>query len=220
MLISHHKKFIFTKTAKTAGTSVESFFEEYCMPIGAWTESHQREEHVSEAGVVGYRGPNAHGKKWYNHMPAVEIRARIGDEVWSDYFKFTVVRNPFTKLVSAFFFFFEPACKDRRSKIDGFRRWVSGGSILIDRDKYFIDGSLCVDDFIRFEDLEGGIRRICRKLGISVGSKSLPRFKQRSVGLGLKLEDLYDTATREIVEKAYAWEIENFEYSLHSSTSA
>jgi hypothetical protein len=31
MLVSHLKKFIFTKTKKTAGTSVESVFEPYCM---------------------------------------------------------------------------------------------------------------------------------------------------------------------------------------------
>ena len=31
MLISHRKKFIFTKTKKTAGTSVESVFETYCI---------------------------------------------------------------------------------------------------------------------------------------------------------------------------------------------
>lgn len=190
------------------------------MPFGVWTESHQREEHVSEAGIVGYRGPDAHGKKWYNHMPASEIRARIGERIWSAYFKFTVVRNPFTKLVSAFFYFLEPSAKDKMARIDGFRRWVAGGDILIDRDKYFIDGSLCVDDFIKFEDLESGIQRVCSKLGICAGGKSLPRFKQRGAGLGLEIGDLYDAATREIVEEAYAWEMENFEYSFPSSTSA
>jgi hypothetical protein len=29
MLVSHRKKFIFVKTGKTAGTSVEVFFEKY-----------------------------------------------------------------------------------------------------------------------------------------------------------------------------------------------
>ncbi len=31
MLVSNRKKFIFTKTKKTAGTSVKSFFEPYSM---------------------------------------------------------------------------------------------------------------------------------------------------------------------------------------------
>ena len=56
MLVSHRYKFIFTKTVKTAGTSIESYFEKYCMPEGEWKESHNREEYVSETGIIGYRG--------------------------------------------------------------------------------------------------------------------------------------------------------------------
>ncbi|MEJ2058516.1 MAG: sulfotransferase family 2 domain-containing protein [Desulfofustis sp.] len=102
MLISHRKKFIFTKTSKTAGTSVESFFEQYCMPKNQWSESHAREECVSEAGIIGCRGNDISRSKWYNHMPAKEIREIIGKDIWNSYFKFTVVRNPFDKLISGF----------------------------------------------------------------------------------------------------------------------
>jgi hypothetical protein len=93
------------------------------------------------------------------------------------------------------------------------------GDILIDRDKYIIDGLLCVDDLIRFEELESGVERICRELEISVENKLLPRFKQRSTGLGIPLQDLYDSATRDAVESAYAWELENFQYSFPSFRS-
>jgi hypothetical protein len=31
MLVSHQRKFIYTKTVKTAGSSVESYFEPYCI---------------------------------------------------------------------------------------------------------------------------------------------------------------------------------------------
>ena len=55
MLISHRKRFIYTKTVKTAGTSVESYFEPYCMREGEWSFSHSRAEYVSEAGIVGIR---------------------------------------------------------------------------------------------------------------------------------------------------------------------
>jgi hypothetical protein len=214
MLISHRKKFIFTKTAKTAGTSVESYFEEYCMPVGCWKESHGREEHFSEAGIVGYRGPDSHGKQWYNHMSAVEIRDRIDGEIWRQYFKFTVIRNPFTKLVSAYLYFEKPPMDDTASTIDGFRRWVAGGDIVMDRDKYFIDGSLCVDHFILFEALESGVHEVCAKLDIPIGAKTLPRFKQQNYARNLKLEELYDRSTREAVERAYAWELERFGYQL------
>ncbi len=219
MLISHRKHFIFTKTVKTAGTSVESFFEEYCMPSGSWSETHQREEYVSEAGIIGYRGPKTHGKKWYNHMPAAEIRALIGEKVWLNYFKFTVIRNPFTKLVSAFFYFFPPSSGAKSAKITEFRHWVASGNMLIDRNKYTIDGVLCVDDIIRFETLDSEVDRICRKLEIPVGMKRLPLFKKRGTEWGLELQELYDYETRNIVELAYAWELENFKYGFPSSAS-
>lgn len=59
MLLSHSKRFIYLKTGKTAGTSVEIFFQPYCLPeehICHHTPTHTMEETISEAGIVGYRG--------------------------------------------------------------------------------------------------------------------------------------------------------------------
>jgi hypothetical protein len=100
MLVSHRKQFIYTKTVKTAGTTVEAYFEKYCLPEGEWRLSHARDEYAGPTGVVGYRGLNPQGKQWYHHMPARAIKRRVGDDVWNSYFKFSVVRNPFDKLVS------------------------------------------------------------------------------------------------------------------------
>ena len=81
MLLSHRKKFIYTKTVKTAGTSVELYLEKYSMPEGSWKFAHYREEHISEEGIIGYRRNNATENKWYNHMPAIEIRDKVGDSI-------------------------------------------------------------------------------------------------------------------------------------------
>ena len=105
MLISHRKNFIFTKTVKTAGTSVESYFERYCMPEGEWGKLHARDEYISEFGIVGYRGDNSRNSIWYNHMSAAKIRKQINQvdqDIWHTYLKFTVVRNPFYKMISGF----------------------------------------------------------------------------------------------------------------------
>src|SRR6185312_9079529 len=102
MLISHRYRFIYTKTNKTAGTSVEAYFERYCMPDGEWHPGHARDEYDSEAGVIGYRGENPKNKRWYNHMPAALIRQQVGETVWNDYYKFCVIRNPWEKAISGF----------------------------------------------------------------------------------------------------------------------
>ena len=102
MLVSHLKKFIFTKTKKTAGTSVESVFEPYCLPEGTWEQTHYTPERISADGIIGHRGDGGQKANWWNHMPAELIRNRLGEEIWDEYYKFTVIRNPFDKLVSGF----------------------------------------------------------------------------------------------------------------------
>ena len=58
MLFSRRYRFIYAKTAKTAGTSVEDYVEPYCMRLGEQTPSHIREACESEAGIVGFHGLN------------------------------------------------------------------------------------------------------------------------------------------------------------------
>jgi hypothetical protein len=104
MLISLRKKFICTKTVKTAGTSVESYFEPYCMLEGEWQFSYGREEYVDQSGIIGYRGTVRKSKTWTNHMSAEAIKELIGEKIWNSYFKFCVIQNPYDKLISAFHF--------------------------------------------------------------------------------------------------------------------
>jgi hypothetical protein len=76
MLVSHEKKFIYIKTIKTAGTSVEMALQPCCMPKGGvvteWTDCSE-----TKTGIVGARGPNAHSQLWWNHMPASVISTVI-----------------------------------------------------------------------------------------------------------------------------------------------
>ena len=89
MLLSHLNRFIYTKTLKTAGTSVEIYFQDACVPIGEYVSlSHHTEEMLTPAGIIGYRGPDLSGRTWYNHMSATRIRALVGPETWEWYYKF------------------------------------------------------------------------------------------------------------------------------------
>jgi hypothetical protein len=171
MLISHRKGFIYLKTMKTAGTAVEAYFEPYCLPEGPYLFQQQREACESAAGVVGWRGimPTPL-PRWYNHMSADLIQQQVGDEVWTGYFKFCAVRNPFAKLVSVFHFFAMPRQQCGALPLamiqQEFRKWLKAGNWIIDRDKYVMAGRVCVDYFIRFEQLPEGIREVCARLQI------------------------------------------------------
>ena len=221
MLVSHRHQFIYTKTAKTGGTSVESYFERFCMPEGAWSLSQRREEHVSEVGIVGVRAPlPPKDARYWNHMPASLIRERVGEEIWSRYFKFCVVRNPYDKVVSAFYFiqrfdnrpFISIADEQER-----FERWVQNPYLLpIDRSQYLIDGKFCLDDVLRYETLTADLERLCGKLGLPYDPAWLPRFNSRHAKHGVA-KDLYTEKSRKIVEAAFAFELEHFKYSFPAS---
>ena len=56
VLISHRYKFIYIKNYKVAGTSVEAYFEKYCLdPSNNYKLTHSRKQSISEYGIVGNR---------------------------------------------------------------------------------------------------------------------------------------------------------------------
>ena len=222
MLVSHRKRFIYTKTVKTAGTSVESYFEPYCMPEGEWEFSNAREEYVSPTGIIGYRGDDKDARKsakWWNHMSAAAIRNQLGASVFDGYFKFCVIRNPFDKVVSAFHFFSAQSGQhaslltlDRDSLKQQFELWVSNGKLAIDRNKYLIDNVISVDYFIRYESLHAGIEHVCNVLGIPFEPEKIPRLKSGIRAGAFSVADYYTPRSIEIVATAYEFELDHFGY--------
>ncbi|MEM1183445.1 MAG: sulfotransferase family 2 domain-containing protein [Planctomycetota bacterium] len=237
MLVSHRYRFIYTKTSKSGGTSVESFFEPFCMPAGEWEQSHQREEHDSDAGIVGYRGPD-HPREhvWFNHMHAKPLRERLnerfGEQLWNDYYKFCVIRNPYERCVSAFQYFghkghkpagVEPESNAQTEPVDGslteeqrlFLDYVTNRP-PIDRNTYTIDGAFCLDDVIRHERMQADLERVCAKLGVPFDAAQLPEFKKADAQTRdpARRAALFSQAAIEQVERHFAYEIERFGYTF------
>lgn len=118
MIISHTQKFIFIKSLKTAGTSIEAALSQHCggndvvVPINAF--GHNRDE----KGELVHRGMNADEiyRKIGQHVDASTIRSREPTEVWNNYFKFSITRNPWDRALSYFFWDRrkDPALKPRK----------------------------------------------------------------------------------------------------------
>jgi len=220
MLVSHRRKFIYTKTIKTAGTSVEAYFEPFCMADGEWTPSHYRDEQACEVGIIGYRGMSMPADcLWWSHMPAALIRERVGESVWAAYFKFCAIRNPYEKALSTFYWrknvgtiiVDESECEQAQ-----FESWLETSGPPIDRDTYLIDGQFCLDDVIRYETLSEDLERICSRLEIPWVPSSLPRFKSGVRPDNRTAEAVYTGRSREIVTAAYEFELEYSGYAFPS----
>jgi hypothetical protein len=118
MILSHEHKFIFIKTAKTAGTSIEVFLSKQCgpddivTPIAPPVEGHHARNYEGFINPLpeilerpakifsALRHSFISREKFYNHMPAREVKHRVPADVWNGYFKFCVERNPWDKVLS------------------------------------------------------------------------------------------------------------------------
>jgi hypothetical protein len=222
VLVSHRHRFIYSKTAKTAGTSVEAYFEPYCMAEGEWSPSHSRDEYESRHGIIGFRGrKRPAGCRWWSHMDAALIRQQVGEELWSSYLKFCVVRNPYDKCVSHFYFRggrTQPA-DAAAGEPARFEQWLETAGPRMDRGNYLIDGKLCMDVILKYETLHADLERLCARLGIPWRPELLPRLKSGQRPPGATVDALYTPRAREIVRKAFAFELDQFGYTFPEPVS-
>ena len=92
----------------------------------------------------------------YNHAPASEIRERIGAQSFDSYRKFCVVRNPWDRAVSLYFWRKNRPDADQLKEGTSFADFVreTPSDILSDYDIFTIDGAAAVDRFVRYENLD------------------------------------------------------------------
>ena len=88
-MISHEYKFIGVHIPKTAGTSIINALEEYMEKIP--------KKYIP--GHVYYRKEHDHSGL-YDHASLQEIYLELKKEKFSEYYKFSVVRNPWDRLAS------------------------------------------------------------------------------------------------------------------------
>lgn len=219
MLVSHDHRFVFLKTMKTAGTSVEISFEHVCLPPGT-PSVERREEVVSALGIVGAR-PRREDSNWWNHMPASLLRSRLGDDIWNSYFRFSCVRDPFEATVSMFWWNHRERLSEMAGRPFGERRtafheWVRDGAALPTNDRILFedDGSLAVHDVIRYEHLANDVARICQRVGMTFEPERLQSFKGAIRPKDHAAKEYYDTVTADVVSERFARYRGHFGYDL------
>lgn len=228
MIISHSHQFIFIKSLKTAGTSVEAALSNHCsgndvvVPINDFAHNRDPE------GQVQHRAMNADEvyRRIGQHVDAATIRSREPAEVWSNYFKVSIARNPWDRALSYFFW-----DKRRDGSLTPRRRFYHSlgvpyddftpvkrkfsefvkSQILENNDRFYVmDGELCVDFVIRYEFLDEGYREVCARMGIS--TVQIPRLKTGMRKKERHYTEYYDDETREIVAELHRNDIRFFGY--------
>ena len=220
MLVSHPHRFVFLKTRKTAGTSVEMALQSFCLPEGMEEPEERTAAILSDVGIIGARLKPAlregDSVTWFNHMAADQIAEGIGAEVFDGYRKIATVRNPFTRTISLFHWKrrnTHPGPEEWDVQRAAFRDWVLSRKWPDDRRIVHRDGRFCVDHVVRFENLPDGLVDLAGTLGVDAERVSLPHKKDhRAARKGRPPADYFDPDTIDMVRRRLDWVFERFDY--------
>lgn len=221
MIISHEHKFIFLKTHKTAGTSIEMALSQFCGEGDVLTPFTPEDEAARPA--LGYRSAQnyrfpfrdydtrmwarlARGRGragFQEHVGAAEVRTHVGEPIWSSYFKFAVERNPWDRIISWYFWLMH----ERPEPWPSISEWLRTARIYVPGfDTYAIGGRVAVDAVLRYEDLPAELDRTVQHLGLG-DSITLPRAKSHVRLDRRPYAEVLSEEDRGLVAVAYAREI-------------
>lgn len=198
MVISHRHRFIFVKTAKTAGTSIEVFLSGVCgaedvlTPFGRPEPGHDPRNHDG----------------FYNHMPATEIRDKVGAETWRNYVTFCVERNPWDKTLSHYHFV-NGRFHDGELSFDEF---IDTGEFPVDHPRYTDGDAVIVDRILRYEQIDRELGSLFTELGVAWPGRLAPRAKGQYRTDRRPYRAVYTPGQRDRVAQAFAFEIEQLGY--------
>jgi len=155
-----------------------------------------------------------------DHSTALEKYRQLGAAAWRRKFTFTVVRNPWDKVVSHYHYRKKTNQTGLGENPIDFSEWVH--RCYVDQDPVYYDqprmfmpqrqwlvdeqDQLLVEFVGRFESLPQDFERICQRLGVRA---SLGHAKPSARG---GYRNYYDAATRDIIGRVFAADLETFDY--------
>jgi chondroitin 4-sulfotransferase 11 len=197
MIISNRARCIFVHIQKTGGASIEQLLR-------------GNDPEIPKAYLQGRR-----------HMSAGELRTLVPAEIWSGYFKFAFVRNPWDRLVSWYHMCvqtpnanpFARYIKDNAPTFDDFlKKTTTGMAERTTRNQldYVTDdrGELIVDFVGRYERLGDEFARIRERIGLG---EELPHVNKSTHD---EYRKYYTEETQDIVAQRFARDIRHFGYAF------
>jgi hypothetical protein len=229
MIVSFKHNFIFLKTNKTAGTSVEIGLSKFCGPDDILPELVPEDEalrrELGYPGAQNYLVPFSYYKprdwwlllkkrkrrRYISHMTAKWAKRFLPDEIWNNAFKFAIERNPWDRAISLYYWKYPEEPRPSLEEFvfsDEINRLKRKGSQL-----YSIDGEIVVDKVYLFEDLTNAMADVAKQIGLPEVPE-LPRAKGKTRPKKKPYQECLSDKAREHIQSVFADEIERYGYKF------
>jgi hypothetical protein len=203
MIISDTRRFVFVHVFKVGGTSMRALLEPHAtIPVYG----------VACRAELGVQAePTLH-----KHATALQIKNAADPRLWTQYFKFAFVRNPWDWQVSLYHYMisdsFNPHYDEVRrfGSFDAYIRWrcaeAPAPQCAFVCDEF---GQLLVDFVGRFERIHEDFALVTERIGL--GRLNLPHLKKVEHA---PYQELYTPETRGLVARAFEPDIGMFAYEF------
>ncbi|MDH3693114.1 MAG: sulfotransferase family protein [Gammaproteobacteria bacterium] len=207
-MVFHEHKCIYFHIGKTAGVSVER-----------WLRDERRDARIADhTSMFGW---DAQEGVYLQHATPKVIQRKVGQDTFDSYYKFTVVRNPFARLVSVYYYLYDQHVK----QFGTFENYVESlpslvtakacerGSHHIPQVNYTqIDGENICDHIAHFETLPDSLNPVRQQLDLAIPlpKHNVYRHKART---NLSIGSYYTPSMLGIVLQIYSRDFEAFGYS-------
>jgi len=163
------------------------------------------------------------GRVFRKHLTVKEVIKYIGRKKWDNAYTFTVVRNPWAKVVSQYKFRTKTNKSKMKEKPITFKNWVI--KVFKENDEYYYncrplifapqvdwlknnEGIIDIDKILQFENLSEEFSEVAEHIGID---SDLPHLNSTKKS---KYQDYYDEETKKIVANWFWEDIETFDYKF------
>jgi len=149
-------------------------------------------------------------KRFYHHISCIELMELVSSEIWNTYYKFTVERNPYDKVVS---FYYWRKANEKYERIADFI--LDGGLNQMRSCELYLNNKFpVVDKIYQYEDLAFFEKDLTKRLNLSEPFQMVA-YKAKSKSRKVRdYRQVLDEQAVNLIRIAFAREIELLDYKF------
>ena len=212
MIISHSNQFIWIKTRKAASSSIEVGLNWICNKKDYinWLKENKKAQEglkLTKKSELRKYGISPHTDITTLKEKAINQKL-ITPEEWDSYFKFTIERNPWDKVISYYYYRFA-----NKSFHVTFQKFMNDWNwdICYNWPLYTENDEIKVDYIMKFENIKEEMEFISEKIGKNIELLNENRFRPKEEK---DYRQFYNQKNKKKIEKVFKKEIDYFNYKF------
>jgi len=206
-VIFHRHRCVFFHIGKTAGVSIEK-----------WLDNNSYDVTQSNTDVMF--GWDKEKSVYLQHASMHLTQEMVDSETFNNYYKFSVVRNPYSRAISVYYYLYD----QHQKKFGSFENYIHtlpellkspniyNGSHHIPQTYYtHIEGTCFCDHIAKFEELPSSLSKIQKQLNLNLLPQHYNRYSHPQRQTRPRTE-IYSKKMIQIMQDIYAGDFEKFDY--------